>query len=854
MDLDQLNGLTPQQLHALILKSPIGFSAEDGSIQYLGKQIQLHNGTTMLSEQIAPPAGSKQLFERLVTLQPDLATQLPGSKAEAIKRTSLNLVEKFSLKAIEISPTKEVQWAVFVQCMKLNSSRTVKKLSKTNSLSVAEKLQIMLAGERIMQLPLSAFNWYLAKIPLANRFEEAKKIFQRFPDTPSLAEDDIVINEQLTSSNPDNKVKDRLLEIRQIFKSENNELATQLSAEVDNLEKTFIPKVSLYGYLTCINDHRNFEAYSRRLLYLYAACSGFSQKSDIAELTSYIRSVLYTSSSDSICHIVKELAYLSKQPGSIDYCRYIDAVANILKAPEPIVLQFEKLKQLSDINGFALLESHKPLAPYLAVLRANIDSITPDYAQVLLPEVASLEAEFTDKSLPENKAAIKAKVHRLLMVIAACKSSRQIMDPSVLAHFVRAIMNHGNKNDIPYLISGLACLVHSTAQIQQILGHPDPRTVDHLRLAPLQLLKYLPEIISVADLEEICKNLRAKNAHRRLMKDTKVFHQWLVTLENLLSEKITDKENLLQVLKKLSLDLSLEKLGLLDMICRTGPLITELIQGAVHNDQVQKLPLLIAEKGAGAFECHKMPFWRWLLNQRYSHLLPVYVASIKKAPNIATEALTALIDEFTQSISGNTFIKARQSPLKNPHLWAVYQKYPEFEAGWGANFPGFSEALRSKLLSPGETLELTEDPWDLFISGFEVKTCQSPANHPKTNCSLMSYVMDGRNAMIVIKNKKGNILHRSLIRMVLDQSDQPVLFLERAYPLGKNLWIFLDAAREIADKMELSLYYYDYCKTDEKLKLLKGRAPYDYFDSVRDNHLLSRQTVTLEKVTRVVSA
>ena len=77
MELYQLNGLTPQQLHSLIMKSPIGFSAEGGSIQYLGKQIQLHDGNTTLSEQIVSPAGGRQLFERLVTLQPDLETQLP---------------------------------------------------------------------------------------------------------------------------------------------------------------------------------------------------------------------------------------------------------------------------------------------------------------------------------------------------------------------------------------------------------------------------------------------------------------------------------------------------------------------------------------------------------------------------------------------------------------------------------------------------------------------------------------------------------------------------------------------------------------------------------------------------------
>ncbi|WP_257294540.1 hypothetical protein [Endozoicomonas sp. YOMI1] len=106
----------------------------------------------------------------------------------------------------------------------------------------------------------------------------------------------------------------------------------------------------------------------------------------------------------------------------------------------------------------------------------------------------------------------------------------------------------------------------------------------------------------------------------------------------------------------------------------------------------------------------------------------------------------------------NTIFKikeTRQSPLNNPHLQAVYQKYHQFKAGWGANFSNFSKEASNKLLSPGETLELTENPWDLFISGLEVNTCQSPEAMPRDNIGLMSYVMDGRNAMIVRKSKKG---------------------------------------------------------------------------------------------------
>ncbi|WP_257294102.1 hypothetical protein [Endozoicomonas sp. YOMI1] len=853
MDFYQVNGLTLQELHALIMESSIGFSAEDDSIQYLGRQIQLHDGVTELSEQTCNNAGSKQLFERLVNLQPDIKTQLPDSKAEAIQKAASEVVETFRYEAIEKSPNKEVLCAVFLECIVnvwTSSIKAVEKLFETNAFSDSEKLRIMLAAEERRGCPILEGCWEIPGIPLSTRLEEAKNLLQRLPDTPSLAGKDNVINERLTALTPDKTVKDGLLEIRQILESENNELSRQLLIEVDNIGTKFIPGIDENGRLSG-DDDKDFRLYTRRLLYLYAACSGFSQQADIDELTSYIRTVLYTVDSDSIWHIVKELAYLSKQPGSIDYCRYVDTVANILTAPETnVVLDFEEFKQLSDINGFALLESQKTLDPYLKALRANIDNMAPEYSQALLPAVKHLESKFAAISLPEQKPDIKAEVHRLLIIIAVCKSAKQKMNTSVLDHFVMAIMRHGNKKSIPYLIKGLIHLVQSSPKIQQILGEPGASCRDHLRLAPLQLLGFVPDIISEDDFEKLCKSLQASGTCKRLMKDGKVFYQWLATLEQAWDSMVTNKAVLMQILDKLIQSLTYEKLGLLQITFITGDRFNETLGSMGLTCQQEGLPLLIAEKGAAALEGESNKVWQWLMKQRYSHLLPSYMLSITEyCKGIESAEMTGLIHEFIESSVNKTFIETRQSPLNNPHLQAVYRKYPEFTAGWGANFSDFSEETRNKLLSRGETLELTEDPWDLFISGLEVKTCQSPEGMPCLNRGLMSYVMDGRNAMIVRKNQKGNILSRSVIRMVLDQDDCPVLFLEMGYPDKSDL-LFIDAAREIADEMELPLYHRVDSTRGEKVKLLEGRAPFDYFDEFLES--VDRKEFTFTNVQRDV--
>ncbi|WP_257266890.1 hypothetical protein [Endozoicomonas sp. ONNA2] len=431
--------------------------------------------------------------------------------------------------------------------------------------------------------------------------------------------------------------------------------------------------------------------------------------------------------------------------------------------------------------------------------------MTPAYSQVLIGAVNQLESKVAAKSLPESKHDIKAKVQRLLLVIAACTSSGQIMDTRILGDFVSTIMEHGNIKNIPYLIIGLTRLLQSTPKIQQVLGAPAIKGGKPLRLAPLQLLAFVPDIISEDDVEELNQSLQNSPVVKRRMKDGKVFHQWLTTLEQALTCKIMNKTTLMQLLKTLTQSLTYEKLGLLHIIFKMGDSLHEFLNCLGLSCQKEGIPLLVAEIGGDAFVGKNNGISQWLFEQRHYHLLPSYMALMTEH---GTTEITDLIHGFIQSSANRTFIENRQSPLNNLHLKAVYRQYPQFKAGWGANFSDFSETTKSKLLlSPLETLALIEDPWDLFISGLEVNNCQSPEGFPSNNTALMSFVMDGRNAMIVRKSQKGNILSRSVIRMVLNQDDRPALYLEMGYP-AKSALLFIDAAREIAAQMELPLYHH----------------------------------------------
>ena len=851
MNLSHLIGLTSQDLYETIKKSPIGFSVENSSIQYLGRQIQLQNGLTVLPENSSGTTNGKKLFDRMVNLQPSFETLLPDSTAEAIERYARQLMEDFTfVHAIKNSPTKEVQFAVIN--VEINKPTTIafcvlEKISETDILSAAEKLSIFW---NITERGGSLAPVHWAKIPLSMRLEKAKETFQNIPNTPPF--DRVVkhFHNEHIKVNGSTNFKDMTRELRELFKSENNELSNQLLKEVNNFEEKYIQKVDKNGLLKTMELIAECKRFADNLVYLYAACSGFL-KDNVDELTSYITFIL-NDNPRIVTHYVKELCYLSKQPGAVGYARYIDAVAEVLKTPRKVASDYEKIEQLSDTKGFSLLQSGKTLTSYLAALKADIDNMAPEYSDALLPEVARLES--AGKSLTENEPNIRAAVHRLLMVIAVCTSSEQKIDTSLLAPYVQAFMKHRNKQDIPYLISGLARLARSRPKVQQILGRLRMVGGDHLQLAPLPLLALVPGKISEDDLEVLCKFLQASSSGRRLMKDSKVFHQWLATLEQVSASKIPNKT--MPVLTELTNSLTFEKLGLLYLVFKLGDRFDGFMESIGFSCPMEGLPLLIAKEGADALGIQSKKISDWLLKQRYFHLLPSYLISVTNyCDKYGNTELVDLVHEFLKASINKTFIENRQSPINNPHLEAIYQKYPKFKSGWGANFSKFSNETRTRLLSPGETLELTEDPWDLFISGLEVKTCQSPALVSSVSLGLIGCMMDGRNAMIARKGKKGNILSRSIIRMVLDQNDHPALFLEMGYPEKSNL-LFIDAARDIAAEMNLPLYYRVNSKnnkavvTDDKVKLLAGRAPVEYFDLIGSK--MTRGTVTFSAVKRDV--
>ncbi len=861
MEPAELNGITPEELNNIIKRSSSGFSVEDGCVQYLGREIQLKEGRTIVSDQNNHQVESKNLFERLLTLQPEIIEELSGDQCDVLGQALFTMGGCLSEGAVPC-PSKKLRYTTTLKYIGRNHCRLFKALKRLKYFTQEEKYQL-LSDAQYAGLRISEFHCELTALSSIQEFQLIKGYFQTAEDYDGSRINIQSYNYMFRK----NSIAGSLLSMQEIISNESVEVATALSPEMRKIIEKFSHIVNPSD-----DDLKAFKLAANNFLILAAACADVSEQADIGELMSYMTSILESDRDlNRTDHIARQLYFLSKRPGSIDYSRYTSAIAAHITHPEFTVEKHGGLEQLSDIRGFNLLEGCKPLEPYLKALKQLIQTEAPAYSSSFLKEVDIIERRFNDKKLadgtlsPKDTKAARKDTHRLLLLIAACTApsldSMPCIDP---VGFIRAIMKHSDYRDILYLVTGLSFFVKSPSSVQMYISQSHSK--GYMLLAQLGFVRLVYDnVISENEMQQACNNLRTRPQARHKIKDGKIFHQWLSTLDKMQIFSTVEKPyHIGEMLYHLTYNMPTiyEKLGLIETIITNGDCADDAWEILVLGKQPKELEnpeesrknilMLIAEKGLGAFS-DKQPRAEWLLKQRYPHLLPIYLMIIKNgSPDIISaeekSELISLIDQFVEASVKGEFIKARQSPLANPHLKAVYLDFPKFQAGWEANFTGFSEQI-TKRLDRGRCLELTEDPWDLFISGLEVNSCQSPKSLVDYNCSLMGYVMDGRNAMLVQKNKNGNILSRAVIRVVLNDRDKPSLFMEDIYPSEISVGaLFRDAALEIAEQMQLTLYMAA-TPVDQSVNLtvIEGRAPYDYFDSSLKG-IIKRGKYTIEGV------
>lgn len=136
---------------------------------------------------------------------------------------------------------------------------------------------------------------------------------------------------------------------------------------------------------------------------------------------------------------------------------------------------------------------------------------------------------------------------------------------------------------------------------------------------------------------------------------------------------------------------------------------------------------------------------------------------------------------------------------------------------------------------PGWIVANTDDANDLLLSGTETPTCQNVEGGTQNKC-LLALLLDGKNRLIAIKNEKGEIVARAILRLLWDDSNNaPALFFEKIYPqdlpqpLRKTL---LGMAKLSAKRLGLPLYSLEGKSSyiSVNLRSLGSIAPFEYVD------------------------
>lgn len=881
MMLFSVDDSTPAQLHEAIGQSSLGFSIEGNSIRYLGRALLLRDGKVFQQEGDSGQHEAGDLLDRLISLRPDLRTYLPDSTLQAINSAAAALVKAHGSQAVRFAPTQTLKHAVALEYIGHEFYR-IDAIKEVADFSASEKYQLIRDAQHNCQRAYSFYTCrWLSDLTPVDRFQliiDSLELPE--PETDSIpghimcesnglstAVD--VVTESISQNSRDTlKIARDLIDVVDI-----RPLASSFYGAVDQIERQFLAG----SEQSDINWSMNLLISAGRinnLLYLVAATTYVPDGRDTSELMPYLQTILDDGHHSYYQWFARDILWQLNNSGSAaEYTRFFEGVVSVIDHSTCSPLDCEVVRKIID-NLLPLTQTlyvrlnvagHKfPL--FMQAFADFVAPLRPVYRRALTELMSAMKKELTSGLNGDDGGSghllCSERLSRFLLLARLCAP---FADPGIeLQPYLRAIIASRERSNLHRLINALTSLLHCNHETQAIFSPSgitggDLPILARLALAPLRQ----HQLLSDDELKGICDNLNGRSSREQL-KNVVVFNQWLVTIEKLSLNTLSSGFSVGRVFLGLTQDMAniLVRLGYIFAVVQIAS------TGATSEEGSKMLGLLgldqslltgealakVLEQVAEGFARHPSPVCQWLWQQRYPHLLPLYVNNIlslveNHSKEIMAE-LVGLIELFiTSSISGQ-FVAARHDTRNNPHLAEIYRQRPDLASGWSASFAHFSDKITGKS-KRGFTLSLTEDPWDLFVSGFEVKSCMSPGSTSGSgvNRCLMSYVMDGRNAMLVEKNAKGNIVRRQLIRLMLvGQPLQPAIMLERVYGTKKKeeVVLFYAAAKELAAKLDLPLYRgvrsndFSY----EKLTLLRGRSPFDYFDSAGGVKARMASTIT----------
>lgn len=239
--------------------------------------------------------------------------------------------------------------------------------------------------------------------------------------------------------------------------------------------------------------------------------------------------------------------------------------------------------------------------------------------------------------------------------------------------------------------------------------------------------------------------------------------------------------------------------------------------------------------------------------ERHMRIPGAFVMYISNLQSLEDSSLIKDIQKLVYTMLHNQVREERYSTMDNPHLDRIKKEFPTIFSKWQVSLD--AKELQEYSNNPLVVVD-TDDPQDLFLCGTEIfGSCQRTDGHPNMNKGLIAYILDGKNRLIAVKNKKsGKIRSRCLLRLLLDEeTKKPVLFQELIYS-NSNLYMkeLNDVAKAKAQDLQVTLYSrnsdHSFQDCTRAITSLGNSLAYEYVDAAKGNINNGRFTIFANKI------
>lgn len=169
----------------------------------------------------------------------------------------------------------------------------------------------------------------------------------------------------------------------------------------------------------------------------------------------------------------------------------------------------------------------------------------------------------------------------------------------------------------------------------------------------------------------------------------------------------------------------------------------------------------------------------------------------------------------------------------------------------GSSFAKVVDGWKEELQKKKSFVEITVDPYDLLAQGTELqRSCQKVTKSPHLCCGLAKRLISGDIRLLVVKDPQGKMIGRTVLRLMVNENKEPVVFVEQFYVNDNNAEVreaMNKAVEKEAKRWNIPVYAKAPEKEGDKITTLSNGYP-EYIDGLKG---IQTNTCSLTEVERL---